>query len=100
MRFGAAIPHAFRHRVRLAPDYVLPEIPAIGAEGEGEHPRDAQQVFVLRLSEIASLPHRSSLRHLDIERIVEPAFVEACLRAARARGVAVADVEPERAVVA
>ena len=46
MRLCAAIPHALRHRIRLGPYDVLPEIPAVSAEGEGQHPRDTDEVLV------------------------------------------------------
>ena len=48
VRLGAAIRYALWHRVRLVPDDILPEIPAIGAQGECQHPRNADQVFVLQ----------------------------------------------------
>lgn len=41
VRLGAAVAHALRHRVRLVPDDVLPQIPAISLQGERDAPRDA-----------------------------------------------------------
>ena len=45
VRLGAAIRDALRHRVRLVPDDVLTQIPAVSLKCEGYAPRDADQVF-------------------------------------------------------
>src|SRR5690606_2112752 len=49
VRLGAAVAHALRHRVRLVPDDVLAQIPAIGLESESYSPGDADQVFRLEV---------------------------------------------------
>ena len=45
MSLGASVADTLRHRIRFVPDDVLPEIPTISAKGEGQHPRNADQVF-------------------------------------------------------
>src|SRR5690349_2779713 len=44
---GAPVSHAFRHRVKFRPDNVLPQIPAVSAKRERDHPRHANQVLGL-----------------------------------------------------
>jgi len=40
VRPGAPIADALRHGIGFAPYYVLPQVPAVSAEGECQHPRD------------------------------------------------------------
>lgn len=47
VRSSGPIFHAFRHRVRLVPDDVAAEEPAVVLQRESEAPRDAEQIFVL-----------------------------------------------------
>ena len=97
VRLGAPVRHALRHRIRLRPDDVLPQEPAIGAKGEREHPRDA--VEVLRLN--PSLFDRSSLApalRVIFDLRAMPTWVIAFgnsgpLRTPGTR-IAVADIEP------
>lgn len=95
---GAAVRHALRHRVRLVPDDVLAQMPAIGPEREGQHPGDADEVLVLRA-------FRGTGRALCMLVSVfgRPLAVQiaigAGLGAVRPAGVAGPDVEPQRAIV-
>src|SRR6476660_491514 len=50
VRLCAPVAHAFRHRIRLVPNDVLTEVPAVGAEREGDSPWYAHQVFWLDLT--------------------------------------------------
>ena len=59
MGLGAAVGDGFGHGIGFMPDDLLPEIPAVGAEGEGDHPRDAAEVFGL---EAGTLPTVGLLR--------------------------------------
>src|ERR1700682_4725112 len=40
--------------VRLVPDYLLAQVPAVGAQREGQHPRNSNQVFRLAPNNIHS----------------------------------------------
>jgi hypothetical protein len=50
MASGRPIADTLREMAGFMPNYVASEIPAIGAERESEHPRDANQVFVLQIT--------------------------------------------------
>ena len=45
MALGWSVCHAFRHRIRLRPDNIASEPPAIGAQGKSDHPGDTDKVF-------------------------------------------------------
>jgi hypothetical protein len=44
------------------PDDVLPEIPAIGAKGESEHPRDSHEVFGFQVRNFSGVRLRPIFR--------------------------------------
>jgi hypothetical protein len=99
MRLGAAVAHALGHWVRLVPDDVLAQIPAVGAEGEGQHPGDADQVFRLQSA------RRAPSLLVTAAALVGPLCTDSALiviaPAVRAavRGVAVPNVQPQRAIL-
>src|SRR6478672_1622613 len=47
VRGGRSVLNALRHRIRLRPDDVAAQVPAIGSEGEGDHPRDPDEILGL-----------------------------------------------------
>src|ERR1039458_3218276 len=47
VRLGRPVCHALRHRIRLVPDDVGAQIPAISLKREGDAPGDAEQIFRL-----------------------------------------------------
>lgn len=49
MRGSRPIGHAFRHGIGLVPDDVGTEEPAICTQREGEHPGDAEEVFLFQV---------------------------------------------------
>src|SRR5690606_24265599 len=48
MRLGRSILNAFRHSVRLVPDNIRPQIPAVRLQRECDAPRDSDEVFFLQ----------------------------------------------------
>ena len=62
MRTGWPVADAFRRAVGFGPDYVAAQIPAIGLQGQGHAPRDADQVFGFdrQASEVGTRPTRWS----------------------------------------
>ena len=84
MRSGWPIAHAFRLAIRFVPNDIRSKIPAIILQGEGEPPRQADQI--LRLQSIGrgrAVIHRPPF----VLRILIPPC-------AAAGGIAIADVEP------
>ena len=49
---GTAVPHPLRHGVGFVPDNVLPQIPAVRPQGDGQRPGNAQQVLVFEASTV------------------------------------------------
>src|SRR5690606_27987415 len=45
VRLGWSIPNTFRHGVRLVPDNIGPQIPAVRLQRECDAPRDSDEVF-------------------------------------------------------
>ena len=58
MAAGAAVFGTLRHGVSLCPDHVIAQIPAVGAERKGQHPRNADHVLLL------AAPHRLTERNV------------------------------------
>jgi hypothetical protein len=96
VRLRRPVRHALGHRVRLVPDDVAAEVPAVGAEGERDHPRHTEQVLgfapVQRQPVAVALP--ASSRSASLARRAR--------FAARARVcvVRVPEVQPDGPVVA
>jgi len=95
MRLRASVRHALRHRVRLVPDDVLPQIPAVLLKREGNAPGNANQVFGLQPGLHFHRIHRGSVGFFHgnlplLRRIPDT------LSAAR---VTVPQVQPQRPVV-
>ena len=86
--------HRLRHRVRLRPDDVRAEIPAVGTEGERHQPRDAERSFDLapraRTGPLAMVECWSPDSCLE----TAPNVIVRCLS-----GVAVPQVQPQRPVI-
>jgi hypothetical protein len=70
---SSAGPSRSRHRVRLRPDDVRAQIPAVGAEGERDHPRDADQVLRLQPIGRCAVPRSpSSVRRSSSPLVSDP----------------------------
>ena len=95
MALGAAVRDAFRHRVRLVPDNVLAQIPAVSLQGKGHAPRNADQVFVLDSTVIHQrFPLVFKVSALVAWRVVvSRVFVPVIPR------IAIAKVQPQHAVI-
>ena len=91
MAAGAAVFGTFRHRISLCPDYVVAQIPAVGAERKGQHPRNPDHVLLLaaphRLAEGNALPV-ASLRIFGVAGIA----LAACA------AIAVCDIYPQSSI--
>ena len=87
MRLRRAVGDGLRHRVRLAPDDVAAQIPAVRLERERDAPRDAHEVFrleapgapALRLGGSAVTCRGSSARR-RVPTALAPACVPCCHR--------------------
>ncbi len=101
MRLGAAVGDAFRHGVRLVPNDVLPQIPAIRLQSEGNAPRDADEVFRLAVGRVGfqqSADARPRACGLLVTRVYMRAAVTiAALAASR---IAIPEIQPQRSVIA
>src|SRR5690242_19987371 len=104
MRARGAILDRLGHRVRLLPDVLRAQAPAVGLQSECEPPGDADEVFVREPLDAAGTRGIGALdRGLLASplRVAVPARVEAGVWvAALLARVAVTDVQPERPVVA
>jgi hypothetical protein len=88
VRASGPILYAFRHRVRLVPDDVAAEEPAIVLQCECESPRDSEQILVFETRRIVGA---------DVHRAVRVFFV-GCSPSAVAAGVTISDVQPQDSV--
>ena len=94
MGFNAAVGYAFRHRVRLTPNNILPQVVTDATERKRQLPGYADKVFSL-----------VAVGHQVISGHSQGAFIGSLLVAARvirvfacafaAAGVAVADIKPQ-----
>ena len=66
VRLGRAVGDRLGHRVGLCPDDVGAQVPAIGSEGEGDHPGDADEVFGLEAGRDVRATLRAALLVLDV----------------------------------
>ena len=91
MAAGAAVFGTLRHGVSLCPDHVIAQIPAVGAERKGQHPRNTDHVLLL------AAPHRLA------ERNVLPVaplriFGVAGIAFAACAAIAVRDIYPQSSI--
>jgi hypothetical protein len=95
VRLRRPVGDALGHGVGLRPDDVAAEIPAVGAEGEGEKPGDANEVFgfqavdVFRLAALSVLWCHASIAADVVDSLALPP----------ARVVRIPDVQPQRPVI-
>jgi hypothetical protein len=92
MALGAAIGDGFRHGIWLVPYNVLPQIPAIGAEGEGNHPRDAYEVFGLEAVWCCALCRGEALS-------TKAAVVATIVAATLPSRIAIPQIQPKRPII-
>ena len=85
---GAAVPDALRDAPGLVPDDVLAQIPAVRAQGKGQRPGDADQIFWL---------HSPGCLRALVRRPGGELFIKVPVFSAAA-GVAVPDVESQGAI--
>jgi len=90
MTLGRPVGHAFRHRIGFQPDDVAPQPPAIGAQGEGNHPRDSDKILGLE-----------SGWRIFITRPLVLDKTAATFRsgAVPIRRVTIAQIQPERSII-
>lgn len=99
--------HRFRHRVRLRPDDVAAEVPAVRLEGEGDAPRDADKILGLEVPDhgvaFRGVPGRQSRLVLGRLRSGQTRRLRHTRRvieiAGRTGRIRVAEVQPHRPVV-
>ena len=94
---GAAVFDALRHGVILHPDDVVAQIPAGIAEGESQHPRDADHVLWLAALNLVVESHSLTVSAVGVLRLNEIArgFLQSAFALS---SVGVRDVQPERSV--
>jgi hypothetical protein len=95
VRLCWSIGNRLGHRIVLVPNDVAPQVPAVGLEGEGDAPRDAVQILLLHADRQRSVAAREHPVGSAPDFL---AVGSACLGPDASVGVA--QVEPERPVVA
>src|SRR5262249_34806378 len=104
VRLRRPVGHRFRHRVGLRPDDVGAEVPAVGLERQGEPPRHADQIFRLEARKgFAAAPTDLAMSSCGVYpapaiSLVRIELPHAAFATAALRRIAVAHVEPQRAV--
>src|SRR6266404_2450509 len=88
VRSGRTIFHALGHGVRLVPNNIASQIPAVRLQGKGEPPWNADQIFVFQARRVIGP---------DRHRAIGILFVRSSPAAVPAR-VAVTDIQPENSV--